>query len=573
MIETDAWGSELASWSPLTGLLVAYAVMVVSLLVAGRGSPLERIPDALQRLTGIPGWAAAAVGTTFMGLLIAGEGFYSDVAWHIALGRDEVLFTAPHAAIVVGLGFILVAAGLGTLFATVQQVDTPLRLGGVRVPYSMLPLFLLGSGALTGFPLDELWHARYGVDVTMWSPTHMLLILGASLSGIAAWLVLAEARVSPTDGRWARAIHVVAGGLAFAGLTSAQGEFDFGVPQFQQIFHPVLVTGAAAFGLVAIRLVHGRGWALGITLGSLALEMTPLLGDGGPVATRDGGLYLVSAAVVELAARYLGTEPRLRFALVSGLGVATLGLAAEWAWNQGAHQPWRAALLPDALVLSVVVGLGAAVLGAALGTAIRREPVGLRLGRGSLLLAAAAVTVALTLPMPRGVGDVTADIRLEAAGDDMVHVHVTLDPADAADDARWFQAMHWQGGGLMLAEMEPLGGGRYVAERPLPVDGRGKTLVRLHRGGEMMAAPVYFPADPDIGEPEIPAVDRTIAFAGEREFLLRETTGSGGWLAYSIYGLLALAIVAWCTSFAFVAGRVTDPPVRARTRRQSVPSQ
>lgn len=559
MIETDAWGSELASWTTLTVMLGVFGLLIVTLLIFGRGSILERIPEALQRLTGIPGWAAAAVGTSFYGLLIAGEGFYSDVAWHIALGRDEVLMTAPHTAIVIGLGFILVAAALGTLFATVQRVDTRFRIAGIRVPLSMLPLTLLGLGALAGFPLDELWHARYGVDVTMWSPTHMLLILGASLSGLAAWLVLAEAGVSPTDGGWARAVHVVAGALTFMGLTSAQGEFDFGVPQFQQIFHPILVTGAAAFGLVAIRLVHGRFWALGIVVGSLVLELTPIFGDSGPVATRDGGLYIVSALLVELTAGALGTRRRMRFALVSGAAVATIGLAAEWVWNQGAHQPWRSALLPDALILSVVIGLGAAVLGATFGTAVARDrstrPV------PPLLLAGAglAVLVALVLPMPRATGDVTADIRLEAVGD-LALVHVTLDPPDAADEARWFQTIHWQGGGLMLADMVHVGPGQYVTDQALPVDGRGKTLVRLHRGGEMMAAPVYFPADSENGEPEIPAVDRTIAFAGERDYLLRETTGSGGWFAYLIYGLLAGALAAWVTSFGLVARHLNRQP-------------
>ena len=39
----------------------------------------------------------------------------------------------------------------------------------------------LGFTALGGFPLDDLWHAHYGVDVTMWSPTHLLMILGALL--------------------------------------------------------------------------------------------------------------------------------------------------------------------------------------------------------------------------------------------------------------------------------------------------------------------------------------------------------------------------------------------------------
>src|SRR5688500_15617095 len=103
-IESDAWGSELASWDSLIGLLLAFGVIVVALFVAGRGDPLARIPNALRRLTGLPGWAVASAGTAVFGLLVAGEGFYSDVWWHIALGRDKALFTAPHTSIVVGLG-------------------------------------------------------------------------------------------------------------------------------------------------------------------------------------------------------------------------------------------------------------------------------------------------------------------------------------------------------------------------------------------------------------------------------------------------------------------------------------
>lgn len=72
----------------------------------------------------------------------------------------------------------------------------------------------------------------------------------------------------------------------------------------------------------------------------------------------------------------------------------------------------------------------------------------------------------------------------------------------------------------------------------------------------MMAAPVYLPADPDIGEPEIPAVDRVVEFRDERDFLLRETTdGAGEWFAYLVYGLLAVVAVSWIAAFTVTASR------------------
>src|SRR5262249_18442386 len=153
------------------------------------------VPDGLERITGIPGWAAVMIGTAAFGLLIAGIGFYNDVAWHVGRGRDKQLFTAPHTMIIVGLGFIAIASALGILTATFQRVDADLRIGALRVPWSSIPLGLLGACALAGFPLDDLWHATYGVDVTMWSPTHLLMICGAAFSLIAAWLALAEAGV------------------------------------------------------------------------------------------------------------------------------------------------------------------------------------------------------------------------------------------------------------------------------------------------------------------------------------------------------------------------------------------
>src|SRR3546814_4179469 len=118
---------------------------------------------------------------------------------------------------------------------------------------------------------------------------------------------------------------------------ASQGEFAFGVPQFSHRFHPILVCLAGGLALVATRLVHGPWWTVGVATVSFAL-MSGLSGgdDGAPVDTRQGGTLIVSAVLVEVLARVLGTDRRLRFAVASGLAVGTGGLAAEWWWNQGA---------------------------------------------------------------------------------------------------------------------------------------------------------------------------------------------------------------------------------------------
>ena len=45
-----------------------------------------------------------------------------------------------------------------------------------------------GLYALIGFPLDDIWHRIFGQDVTLWGPTHLMMIGGAGLSTLAALL-------------------------------------------------------------------------------------------------------------------------------------------------------------------------------------------------------------------------------------------------------------------------------------------------------------------------------------------------------------------------------------------------
>ena len=582
LLAQTAGGSALASWTPLVALLIVFAVVLVALVTVRRDSPLNRrIPDNLEHLTGVPGWAVATVGLALYGLLVAGQGFYSDVAWHVALGRDETLFTAPHTAIFLGLQFIFAAAAVCVWTATAQKVDTPFRLGALRIPASALPMGALGAGAVLGFPLDEVWHQAYGVDVTMWSPTHMLMILGATFTGAAAWMVLGESGVKPTDGRWARGLHVAAAVLTLLGLSAPLGEFDFGVPQFQQIFHPILVSIAAAFALTAMRLVHGRFWTLGTVTVVFLMQSNVIGGEGeGPVATRAPAIFIASALVVELVAFALGTEKRLRFALASGAAVGTLGLAGEWAWNAGAYQPWTANLLPDAIVLAVIGALGAAVGGAAFARAVARDTSTPAIPGWALAAALVAVVAVIVLPLPRKVGDVDAAMRvIPTDNGEAANLEVTLTPADAADEARWFQATAWQGGGLVLSNFEETDTpGVWRTEKPVPTTGFWKSLVRLHRGGELMTMPVFLPKDVDIDEDEIAAVDRSGAMESEKTYLLRETFEGNGWLAPVVHGLLALTAAVWLVAFVIAAGRLAPrgPDDRSgrpqRVRSAAVPA-
>ncbi len=553
---------ELGSWIPLIAALGAYTAAALALLVFGRGrlsvdprSLAVRISDSLERLTRIPGWAAAMVGTSSFGLLVAGLGFYSDVRWHVSLGRDDELFTAPHTAIVIGLFLILGSAFLGEFFATATKANVGVRVPvlRIRVPYSALAMGLIGMCALAGFPMDELWHRQYGIDVTMWSPTHLLMIVGASISPLASWLALGEAGVRPENGKWATGVHVAVGSFALLGLTSVQGEFAFGVPQFQQLYHPVLYALAAGFGLTAIALVS-RWWPAPLIVAGVGA----LIGAGDQLAEaassepRSASLYVIAGIAVAIVAKFVGTERRGRFAIASGITVGTVGLAGEWLWSQGGHQPWGSALLPEAPLLAIVVALAAAALGVAFAAAVRREPIGL--SARTLAFAGVALLVGLALPLPRPGMNASGAIDVERV-EGGVHVSAKTTPAGAAEDARWFQTIAWQGGGFVSSDMVATGEpGVYRTEEPVPATDDWKTLLRLHRGASMVAIPIWLPADPEIGAEVVPAVDRTAPFLTEQRYLLREQKPGPSWFAIAVYLILAGIAAVWVSALVY-AGR------------------
>ena len=576
--------SSLDQWVYVAAPLFAYGVIVLGLAAwgwvhgAGGGNPLSAffraISFSLHRLTGLPGWAMAGALTGLTAAGFAAVGVYWDVAWHIDYGRDKELFTPAHTMILIGLNGLVFAAGVAVLFATLDRPAGEGHRSRLRVPWSAVVLGALGFGASAAFPLDDLWHHAYGVDVTLWSPTHLQLVIGGSLSPIAIWLMIREGRQeagsSPTA--LARAIEVLTFGAILTGLSIVQGEFDFGVPQFQVVYQPILIAAAAGLALVAARIVLGRGGALWTVLAFLVLRATFTLLVAGALnhTVARFPLYLAAAVAVEVVASVVGTGDRLRFAAVSGLAVGTAGLAAELAWIQlsGWGQPTLDGL-PAAVVLSVAAAVAAAVVGAALVQGATPSAVA-RLRPAVVAAAGLVLLVALAIPLPRNVGDVQAVISLDRLEGDAT-VTVQLDPPSAAEDATLFGIIAWQGGGRVLAELDEVGPGRYVSSRPVPVGGEWKSMVGLQRGDEVMAAPIYLPADPEIGASAVPALaERRVPFSLNTDILLRERTAGPAWPALASYGGVALVLGLWLFLFSRAASRV-GPPSPPRAARLGVP--
>ena len=103
-----------------------------------------------------------------------------------------------------------------------------------------------------------------------------------------------------------------------------------------------------------------------ILRGVIALVVAGLLGHTFPRFP----LYLPVAVVVEAVAALVGTDRRLRFALVAGALVGTLGLAGELAFVAiSGYGPVAGSLLLRTVLLAAPMAFAAAILGAGISQA------------------------------------------------------------------------------------------------------------------------------------------------------------------------------------------------------------
>jgi NAD(P)-dependent dehydrogenase (short-subunit alcohol dehydrogenase family) len=514
---------------------------------AQRGTrTLLRFADGMSRATGLPAYAAAGVTTCMSFLLVAALGFYWDVAWHVDYGRDTLLFTPAHTAIIVGLNGLLIAAAVTTLVATWTKADVAVRRFGLRAPWGAVILFALGIGAVGAFPLDELWHRAYGVDVTMWGPTHLGMIGGASFGPLALLVLIREAGGTLT--RFGRRLTAAVCMATLLGLSTFQLEFDLGVPQWQHLYHPVLVAIASGFALVVARLVIGRGGAVFAALDFTVQRAITAFVVGGALhhTTPHWALYLGSAVAIEAAAALTRRRAPLVQALSYGAAV-TVGLSTEWAWTQvwGRH-PWGPALLPG-IAVAVVAAFAAALLGTAAGRRLRGRAAGIP--ASLLVLAGVAVVGSLVVPFPRHAAPANATLRTTTAGPGLVDVDVTLDRPAVAEDADWFEVFAWQGGSFHHVPLRRVGPAEWRTVRSVPVGGSWKTMVRLANHDVLAGVPVAFPADPAIHAPAVPvAAVRTLPMRRDTVMLMRESHHGDTLPALIAYLVLGSFAALWVTA-------------------------
>jgi hypothetical protein len=435
-----------------------------------------------------------------------------------------------------------------------------------------------GAFALTGFPLDDLWHRIFGQDVTLWGPTHLMLIGGGSLAVLGGMVLLAEGiravgRDPERDSHPVLIYHLrrglLVGGFLVA-LSTFQGEFDFGVPQFRLVLHPILIMLAAAIGLVAARIYLGRGGALLAAVGFIAIR--------GLIAVMVGGvwgqtlphfpLYLAEALLVELVFLRSASRRPVAAGALAGVLIGTLGLVAEWGWSHvWMPIPWPASLLPEAAVAGLVAAVAGGAVGGFIGSALSgglpaqapsRRPARLgSLDRRAALLGAVALVAVLTWNVPLtedGPRSATIALRdVQPGADRTVAADIRINPPSAVGDPEFIGVTAWQGGGSVLDPLERTGPGTYRTTEPIPVSGGWKATLRLQQGSSLVAVPIFQPLDRAIPAPETPASPAfTRSFEPDIAVLQRErkqdvapALSAIAYLTVLAIALALFALIAW----------------------------
>ncbi|MFF3226591.1 hypothetical protein ACFYV7_27615 [Nocardia suismassiliense] len=299
---------------------------------------------------------AARVGAwgVLLGTAVTLIGLSWDIQWHNDVGPDT-FFTLPHLFLYSGSAISGFASLAMVFLATSAQRagrpvpalgGTPIRVFGSNLT-APLGYMVAGAGAalfLVYGLLDMQWHAIYGFDAVLNTPSHVALFLSITLTMIGSIMVFAAHR----DHRWGQVGIVLAIPImiTFAPiLTQALDNLELPVDSTilgVLLFGPMLlVLGAAALArpgaAIAIAVALGAiqaalwwfsPWAAEAYASSIGLPLRDGLGSRPPSLPAIMPMFLIVAAVAVEGlfwlARTRGFDPNkivLAAGLVTGLVV------------------------------------------------------------------------------------------------------------------------------------------------------------------------------------------------------------------------------------------------------------
>ncbi|MBI4637384.1 MAG: hypothetical protein HY727_13635 [Candidatus Rokubacteria bacterium] len=169
-----------------------------------------------------PGTPRAVLWGLLATKLVGSWGLAWDIQWHLTIGRDT-FWIQPHVMIYASVTVVLLLSWGTLLLSTVRLA----RSGGAPPAGTVAILGLAGSRGLhlvawgvalvvLAAPIDDLWHRLFGLDVTLWSPPHLLGLFGSAVNTVGCLVLATE--VYPVASRARLAALVLGGSLLYGGL-------------------------------------------------------------------------------------------------------------------------------------------------------------------------------------------------------------------------------------------------------------------------------------------------------------------------------------------------------------------
>jgi hypothetical protein len=133
-----------------------------------------------------------------VGMALTEIGSTLDVSWHFGHVFDEI--SPPHLTSFSGTCLM---AGL-LLWALVRERE---RVVGLERKALIVAAVALAIG-IADMPFDFLWHQLFGVDITTWSPTHLMLNFPSDVYNVCVIVALLASPAARSLGAWAIAFAI-----------------------------------------------------------------------------------------------------------------------------------------------------------------------------------------------------------------------------------------------------------------------------------------------------------------------------------------------------------------------------
>ena len=291
-------------------------------------------------------WASVlAVTSTTVGL-------YWDISWHSGIGRDT-FWTPAHLAIQFGAvitGFSCAYLILHTTFLGDNTLkENSVRIWGMRGPLGAFVAAWGGFCMLTSAPFDNWWHQSFGLDVTILSPPHVVLILGIFVMGFGG-LILTTSQMNRSAGTTRDKLSrllLYSGSLLLCLLLMLGYEYIGDETLMHSAIYYRVLGMIAPVVLIGIGRASGRRWAA-TTLaamytvlwlaGNLIFPLFPAQAKLGPVFTPITHmvplgfpvLLLPGAIALDLVLKRLSDRGDTWKAIAAGAGFLAASLVVNW---------------------------------------------------------------------------------------------------------------------------------------------------------------------------------------------------------------------------------------------------